>query len=171
MKGTKLFFGGIVILFICFVVVSAEGTEPSMDTLPLSDPDLMVSSINFVPTPKDGGSIDLVKIVVMNRGQADADKCVLGLGCTVIKCNEGNKCDEVGRSISAEIPVPPLKQKEAVTLEWRPASPVKWIGGKYSVVADIDKYMTIKEINEGNNTYRKLIYLNQPSANITPSGK
>ena len=164
MKGIKIFSSGVIVLFICLVIVLAKGAEPqTAGELNLSDPDLMVSSIRFIPDPKAGGNIDLVKIVVMNRGEAGAGKCILGLSCEVIKCDEGNKCDAVSRSISADIPVPPLRQKETANLEWHPASPVQWIRGKYSVVADIDKYNAVKETNEGNNTYTKLVYLNPSS--------
>ena len=141
MRGIKLFLSGIVIFFICCGTVLAEGVESkTAEALPIQDPDLAVSSINFAPTPKEGRNIDLVKIGVMNRGRADAGKCVLGLSCVVIKCDEGNKCDEVSRSISAEISVPPLKQDEATVLEWRPASATQWAAGKYSFIANIDKY-------------------------------
>ena len=159
MGKVKLFLGGIIIFFICFGIVLAEGVESkTVKALPL--PDLVVKSIDFVPVPKEGENIGSVKISVMNQGEADAGKCVLSLSCMVIKCNEGNKCDEVRRAISAEILVPPLKQGEEVGLEWRPASSIQWVGGKYSVVADIDKYSVVQESNEANNTCKRLIYIN-----------
>lgn len=162
MKKVKLFLGGIVISFICSGIFLAEGVESkTAQALPLlTMPDLVVKSISFVPVPKEGSSIDLVKIDIMNQGNADAGKCVLGLNCMVIRCDEGNKCDEISRSISADILVPALKQGETIVLEWHPASPIRWIGGKYSVVANVDKYSVVQESNEANNVCRSLVYIN-----------
>ena len=170
MKKIKLFLSGLVTLFICFGIVSAEGVESkTLKTSPM--PDLVVKSVDFIPVPKEGSDVGLVKISVMNQGDADAGKCVLGLSCMVIRCDEGNKCDEVSRSISAEILVPPLKQGEKADLEWRPASSIQWVGGKYSVVADIDKYSVVQESNETNNTCKSLIYINSFSPRPSPDKK
>jgi len=157
-KRIKLFLIGIIVFFICSGIVLAEGTESKVaNTLPL--PDLVVNSVDFVPVAKEGGVINLVKIGVMNQGKADAGKCILGLSCTAIKCNEGNKCDEISRLISADIAVSPLKQGEKADLEWQPTSSIQWVSGKYSVVADIDKYNAVQESEETNNTSKSVIYI------------
>ncbi len=168
MKKAKLFLSGLALLFICFGMVSAEGIESkTLETLPA--PDLVIKSVNFVPIPKEGGSIDLVKISVMNQGGADAGRCVLALSCMAIRCDEGNKCDEISRSISAEILVPPLKRGESIDLEWHPASSIRWVGGKYSVSADIDKYSVVQESNEANNICKSLVYINSFSPRPSPN--
>lgn len=148
MRGVKIFLSGIAAFFICFEISFA---------LPL--PDLAVNSIDFVPAPKEGRNIDLVKISVINQGKAGAEKCILVLSCVAVKCNEGSKCDEVSRLISADIAVPPLEQGEEVDLEWKPVSPIEWISGKYSVVAGIDKYNAVQESNETNNAGKSVIYI------------
>ncbi len=121
--------------------------------------DLIVTSVDFQPLPREGGYIDSIKISVANRGKAPADKCVLNLGCSATKCSSADSCSELSRLISADIPVPSLKSGESVVLEWSPASVLKWPAGKYSVVAAIDKYNAVRESNETNNTAQSAVYI------------
>ena len=122
-------------------------------------PDLTVDSFACTPVPKEYGALESIRIRVSNKGNADAAACTLGLSCSVIKCYEGSKCEEVGRAIRADIAVPPLKKGEAKDLEWRPSSPVRWIPGKYSISADIDEYNAVRESDETNNTIKSMLYI------------
>jgi len=148
MARIKLFLIDIIVFFVCFGIANAS---------PL--PDLVVESVDFLPPPKEGKNIDSVKISVMNQGKGEAGKCTLSLSCTAIKCNEGNKCNEVSRLISADIAVAPLKQGEKTVLEWQPDSSIQWVSGKYSVAADIDKYNVVQESDETNNTSKSVFYI------------
>ena len=170
MKEAKLFLSGMIALIICFGIISAEGAEQdAIKTLPV--PDLVIASMSFVPVPKVGSDIGTLKINVTNQGNADAAKCVLGLSCMVVKCDEGNKCDEVSRAISAEILVPPLRSGERTEIDWKPASPAQWIGGKYSVAACIDKYSVVQEANEANNICKSFVYIESISPRPSPGKK
>ncbi len=163
MAKLKLFIINITFVFIFPAITLAESVESKSAGAPFS-PDLVVNSVNFSPAPEEGRSIQSVKISVTNQGKADAGKCVLSLSCMAKKCNEGAKCSEISRLISADIPVPPLKQGEATEVEWRPASLIQWASGKYSVSADIDKYSVVRESNEANNIVQSAVYIRSFSA-------
>lgn len=155
MQSLKIFLICAAMTVICCVLLFAQAT-------PL--PDLTVDSLDCVPIPKEYGPLDLIKICVANKGSADAAACTLSLSCAVIKCYEGNKCEDVSRLIHADIAVPPIKKGEITNLEWRPSLPVKWVPGKYSVSADIDEYNVVQESNETNNVIRRMIY----TASLSP---
>jgi len=134
----------------------SAGQEAKKSTLL---PDLRVGSLDFLPVPKEGGYLESIKIHVANNGKAGAAGCVLGLSCMVAKCNEGSRCGEISSLIQADIIVPALKKGEEIDLAWKPAQSVKWVSGKYSIVASIDKYNTVRESDEANNTIKSMIYI------------
>jgi len=166
MKKLSLFLICTGVVIICCGVILAQAAETKaiesgkqvMNKTVLL-PDLIIKSVDFYPVPKENELIGLVKISVVNQGAADAATCTLGLSCVVAKCNEGNKCEETSRLIRANITVPALKKGQILDLEWKPASPIEWVSGKYSVVAEIDKYNTVQESNETNNVSRCMILI------------
>ena len=158
MRVNKIFLIGIavVIIYCGMALAGTEGQDVNKTNLL---PDLQVVSINFVPVPREGEPLDSVKISVLNQGQADAAKSTLGLSCTVIKCNEADRCSEASSLIQADIPVPEIKKGEQISFEWAPASLVRWPSGKYAVSASIDKYNAVHESNEANNAAKSEIYI------------
>jgi hypothetical protein len=164
MRAIRLFLCAIGVLSGFSLSAAAQELD-SRTGKALPYPDLAVNSISVVPEARAGKSIDVIIINIMNRGEIDSAECALGLSCEVIKCDDADKCNEIGRALSGEISVPVLKPREAVNLEWRPESPISWVMGKYAIIAYIDKYNVIRELNEANNTFRRLIYLNQPPSN------
>jgi hypothetical protein len=159
MHRRKIFLICAVMVVICYGVVLAQKAALL--------PDLSINSVDFVPIPKENGSIDLLKISVGNQGEADAAACILGLSCTVIECNQGNRCEEISSLIHADIAVPAIKKGEKINLEWRPTSSTKWISGKYTVVAEIDKYNAVQESNETNNINKAMIFVTSLSPRMS----
>jgi len=158
MKQARIAFCSCFFLFISLVIAQAQELLP----------DLQVDSVSFSPVPKENGAIDSAKISVSNQGKADAAECVLGLSCTAKQCNEGKKCDELSRLISADIAVPALKQGEKADLLWQPAAPMLWVSGKYSLVASIDKYSAVKESDEANNNAQSTTFVQSLSPRASP---
>jgi len=123
-------------------------------------PDLTIESINFTSLPQAGELVGPIKINIANLGSGDAKKCSLRLSCMVVECSKNNsECLDVGRLIFGIITVPPLKAGEKVVLEWKSLSPAKWSAGKYSLVAEMDRYNIIQESKEGNNVARNMVYV------------
>lgn len=159
MKTCRLLPCVAVMLSAFSALAIAQGLDSRSDKA-LTYPDLAVNSIKVVPEPKEGRAIDSVVINIMNRGEVDSAECTIGLSCEVIKCDDGDRCAAIGRAIAADVPVPALKPREATDVEWRPSVPLTWFSGKYAIICYIDKYDVIRELNEANNTYRRLVYLN-----------
>jgi len=156
MRYFKVFLIALVTLIICNGIVLAQTTE-GKNALPL--PDLIIKSVVFVPVPKENGPVDVIRIQVANQGQADASACVLSLSCVASKCDEGNYCDKLSKLIRGDIAVPALKKGENTNIEWKPSSSVIWVSGKYSLVAEIDKYNVVRESNEINNVAKCLVHI------------
>ncbi|MDD5427715.1 MAG: CARDB domain-containing protein [Candidatus Omnitrophica bacterium] len=157
MRRAKI-FPGFIILLICFCAVPS-GYAGSNLSKAQALPDLVINSIDFIPAPEHKGRIEEVRMGVVNKGPGDAAGCVLNLTCRVVKCDEGDSCDEFSRAIAGDIAVPPLKRGEKAEVTWRPASPMRWVAGKYSVAAGIDKYNSVNESNEENNVNKSFIYI------------
>ncbi|MDD4899036.1 MAG: CARDB domain-containing protein [Candidatus Omnitrophica bacterium] len=158
MKQVRIIFSSLFFLFISLIIAQAQELLP----------DLQVDSINFTPVPKENGAINSAKISISNQGKADAAACVLGLSCTVKQCNEGKKCDELSRLISADIAVPALKQGEKADLLWQPAAPMLWVSGKYSLIVSIDKYNVVKESDELDNNAQSTTFVQSLSPRASP---
>jgi subtilase family serine protease len=149
-----------LLLIAAFIIYSNPVLSFSSEQKPaLPLPDLVIKSVDLLPAPRENQPVNLIKIQVANQGDADASACVLGLSCVVAKCNEGDSCDRLSRLINGDIPVPALKKGEKVDLEWRPASNMIWVSGKYSLVAEIDKYNVVRESNELNNVAKCMIHV------------
>jgi subtilase family serine protease len=162
MRAKRICIVAIAVVCIGASAACAQGLD-SRSEKALAYPDLAINSINVVPEPRDGRDIDVIVINIMNRGDAGSPECTLGLSCEAIECKGGDKCKDISRAISADIPVPALNPREARNIEWRPPAGLKWVMGKYAIIAYIDKYDVIRELNEGNNIFRRLVYLNTPS--------
>lgn len=152
-----------ICLFCVIAVIVCCGTGLA-ETAVL--PDLVVESVDFVPVPKEYGFLDAIKITVTNQGKADAAKCTLSLSCAVTKCNAGNDCEGVSSLVRGDMPVPAIKKGERISLEWTPASAIRWAPGKYSVAADIDKYNAVQEANEENNITKSAIWVKSLSPRV-----
>jgi len=155
MKIFKIAAIGVAGIFICLGLAMAEGA--------VLLPDLTVESVTFVPLAKEGGAIDSAMISVKNQGKGDAAECVLSLSCSALLCNEGDECEKLSQLINGNIPVPALKSGEEIKLQWKPASPVIWTGGKYSVAAGIDKFNAVQESDEANNIKQSTVYVKSMS--------
>ncbi len=163
MKIIKTFIIGLAGIFILLPAAFAE--------VNVLFPDLVVESVDFRPAPKENGIIESVEIVVANKGTGGAGECILTLDCEVIRCYMGRQCDMVSHLVNGSIFVPALKSGEKTNLQWKPSSPINWVPGKYSVVAEIDRYTAVQESNESNNMQRSSIYIQSLSPRASPGEK
>jgi hypothetical protein len=150
MRNFKIAASAMMGIFICFGLALAKES--------VLLPDLTVESVAFVPLAKEGGVINSVMINVKNQGKGDAAECLLSLNCSAITCNEGSECEKLSQMINGNIQVPALKSGEEINLQWKPASPVIWTGGKYSLTAQIDKFNAVEESDEANNIKQSTVY-------------
>lgn len=158
MRNLRVILAVLVVVLFYFNAAAAQSPEAgSAQTQPTAD--LMIESVDFVPPPQEGSTVDSVKICVMNQGKADAQSCVLSLRCNVTGCNEGDQCDQMSRLINGEVTVPAIKSNQKACVEWKPQAPVKWISGKYYLVAEIDKYNAVPEADEANNIKKTAIFV------------
>ena len=151
MRSFKIAVSCVVSIFICFGLAMAEGT--------VLLPDLIVDSVTFAPLAKEGGVVNSVMISVKNQGKGDAAGCLLSLSCSALTCNGGSECEKLSQLINGTIQVPALKSGEEINLQWKPASPISWAGGKYSVTAEIDKFNAVQEADETNNIKQSTVYI------------
>lgn len=163
MKSFKAYIVAMAAIFICLPAALAE-TNVVL-------PDLVVESVDFHPAPKENGIIESAEISVINKGAGGAQECILALDCEVIKCYMGRQCDMVSHLVNGNLFVPALKSGEKVKLQWKPSSPINWAPGKYSVVAEIDRYNAVQESNESNNIQRSSIYIGSLSPRAAPVEK
>ena len=121
-------------------------------------PDLEVKEINIIPEPKEGAVLNSVKILVLNEGTADAAANKMQISCMVAGCRPGGNCEAVSSKVRGIIDVPVIKKGTIAEITWVLPSSVKWVEGKYTILAEVDKYNAVKESDESDNIKRTLIH-------------
>ena len=170
MRHGKVVFMVILAAFAFFSVLFAQAnTSPAVPSLPtdnntITSPDLTVDAVSFNPQPKEGETINSLLIRLANKGNADAAANKLKLSALVADCPAGKDCDSVAVQIAGELDVPVIKAGESVDLTWSPSAPIKWVAGKYTIVAEVDAYNAVTESNEENNINKTLVYITSLSA-------
>jgi len=124
-------------------------------------PDFLITSVIFEPAPKEGDPLSVVKILVHNRGTADAPETEVHFECLAVDCDDDNDCLQISSALKGKIDLPPLKKDSDIEVKWTPDSSLRWVKGNFIISAIIDPENKIQELHEANNTNQSVIYLKQ----------
>lgn len=143
--------------------IRVDGPQDLEEIMPQKEsagvPDLIIDSITFDPEPKEGNPVGIVRIHIRNAGTADSPENYMQVRCLVQECDQGKDCSDLSNSIKGIVRVPELEAGEAAEMEWVAPTLLKWVGGNYYIVAEIDSSNLVKESNETNNINKTMVFI------------